>query len=84
MQDLIATELLAMHSKSPIRPSDQHLNSSKLTAGRPLQKDNWGDLQEQCVLDPEAFQQLVEPIQVWYSALHANIPQCRSEHALIN
>lgn len=68
LQNLAAGEVTATQSLYTEEKDDVHLlGPSQDGPSRPLQKDNWGNLTEQCILDQTAFRQLVQPIQVCQS-----------------
>jgi len=64
MQDLAAGEVMAAGGMEGGWLKDlQPQTEPSVDVGRPLQKDNWGNIKEQCVLDPSSFQKLVQVVQ---------------------
>ena len=64
LQYQVAGEMAAAKSSKMARVEETaRSESSTNAAGRPLQENNWGNLKEQCVLDPSAVHKLIHPVK---------------------
>ena len=81
MQDLAASELLEHHAALSENDTVHHHrklhqhHQGQHVLGPPLQKDNWANLTEACILGSE-FQTMVRPGQASPSLTRASMPAC--------